>query len=147
MAILNPFDGLEGALNDIDLFYSEVEHSANDYSFMRLKKTVESAREKFKELSPEEKKAAQIILEKKYSLDVVSGEIFEELYEFLNSVENKEDWDPSVEDLQDYKSRRFYEQRRERLSKIYSGLSMIVIGILGNRLDNGGDEKWKKIFH
>ena len=148
MAILNPFEGLEGTLNDINLFYLNVEEDGSDYSIKRLRETVETAKTKFDCLTKEEREAAKNILRVKYPEDVTNGDEFDRLYHLIEEVQSREDWDPAEEDLQDYNRRKFGEYRVVRnmefldktMGKIYSGLSMIVIGILGNRLDNGGEE-------
>ena len=147
--IINPFGNLEGVLEDINLFYFGVEFEGNDYSLKRLKEAVESAIKGFSLMTKEEKEAARLILEEKYPRKVASGESFNELYLFIESIETKENWEPEIEDLSCYKMRRFRENREERsredfeeeVYKLRDSITGSLMGILGNILKYGGSEK------
>lgn len=120
MAILNPFEGLEGIINDINLFYMDVEENGSDYSMKRLKESVETAKTKFDCLTKEERDAVKTILRVKYPEEIATGEEFKGLYEFIESVELKDDWNPENEDLQNYRIRKFEEYKIKRNLEIIS---------------------------
>jgi len=111
--IYDPFTGLEGELRDISLFYKCVEENGDPISLNRLKETVNKIRDRRKGMSKEELKASTEILSQRYFTEVASRQHFEDLYHFLQSVEERDDWDPSEEDAQDYITRRFRETRME----------------------------------